>query len=303
MKKCVFFLSVLLFTGSLFADIGLNVTNRCGFSGEEDGVGYSGNGLGFFFNFANPEESFTNLNIFGNLTSVSLDNKYVSGKFYFAANTNLIDPNFTGDRLANGIKFGGYGLVSPIDYVSIIAGNDTCNDYCVKGGRMFTTTDGYLAQSNMFPEGIGILGNFNFGICDIRAAAGISTKFNWYLNAGAEVDFNISDSLIISAAGVFQNFLNFNGFMHFGVFVNAQMNDIAINAGVINNLNDDIYGEQNPFYSKNIYLGAPADWVYKLSAEYDNSKILLAGDVLFSIGASPVLNNEWKRKCSLIQYK
>ena len=189
----------------------------------------------------------------------------------------------------------GYGIFSPLSFISIAAGNDTRDAFSFSGGELYTENEAYVLQANPFADGAGLVFNQEFGDLGVLAVASIGAAKGTYLNAGALVTYETDDyftSLQVTA----QNILNKHEYYHYGIFGYFTIPGIKLNVGYISNYNDQ---NINDFDREEVdsqdYLPLPSTHVLKVSAQYKDDLFLLAFDGLTGLNKEYILNDESKK--------
>ena len=280
MKKILTALIISLFTASAFSEG--YFLNRIGASADADGTEF-GRDL-----FIVDEDDKSDMH-FAEYAEFAYfwDMAEITG--VFAINNSAFETP------AENIVAAGYGIFSPLPFISVAAGNDMRDRFSFSGGELYTENEAYLPQANPFIDGAGIIFDQAFGDIEVQAVANIGAAKGTYLNAGVSATYNAED-FTASLQGTIQNILNKNEYYHYGIFGNASFSDFDFSAGYISNYNDT---DINNFDLENVenqnYLPLPSTHVLKLSARYTTDLFMVAFDGLSGLNKEYILNTESKK--------
>ena len=193
------------------------------------------------------------------------------------------------------IIFAGYGVFSPLPFLSVAAGNDLRDRFSFSGGELYTENEAYLLQANPFADGAGIVFTQEFGNFGLAAIANIGAAKGTYLNAGLAFNYE-DDSIFASLQATGQNILNKNEYYHYSVFAQVDIAGCNFSAGYISNYNDqNINNFDFEEVESQSYLPLPSTHVVKASARYSNDVFVIAADFLTGLNKEYILNKESKK--------
>ncbi|MCR5218427.1 hypothetical protein [Treponema sp.] len=204
--------------------------------------------------------------------------------------------NFVFDDPHYNIIFAGYGVFTPLPFLSVAAGNDLRDRFSFSGGELYTENEAYLLQANPFAEGAGLIFDQTFGDFSLLAIANIGSAKGKYLNAGLVFNYE-GDSYVASLQATGQNILNKNEYYHYSIFAHVSLASCDFSAGYISNYNDvDINDFDSFCLESQNYLPLPSTHVVKASARYSTDLFVIATDFLTGLNKEYILNEEAKKR-------
>lgn len=194
------------------------------------------------------------------------------------------------------VGYGGYGIIKPLPFLSIAAGNDTRDRFTFSGGEVYTLNEAYFLQANPLQKGVGLVLNHQFGNFDLTAIANLDTEKDYYINAGLDVTYK-NDLLNTSLQLVGQNITNKNDYYHYSIFACLSLPGMDFSAGYINNYNNT---EINTFDPKvdwyQAFLPAVSTHVLKFSGRYKNDYFIIAADYITGLNKEYVVTTDYKKR-------
>ncbi|EID85268.1 hypothetical protein MSI_12670 [Treponema sp. JC4] len=193
------------------------------------------------------------------------------------------------------IIFAGYGVFSPLPFLSVAAGNDLRDRFSFSAGEIYTENEAYLLQANPFIDGAGLIFNQAFGNFGLSAIANIGAAKGTYLNAGLAFSYE-DDSIFAALQATGQNILNKNEYYHYAVFAQLDIAGCNFSAGYISNYNDAAINDFNFDDVENqFFLPLPSTHAVKASARYTNENFVIAADFITGLNKEYILNEESKK--------